>query len=144
MRKSEKVSRREFGRTAATALAAATLAPPSAIGAISRMPDCGCAEALIPQQDEQQPQLAPELKAEVEAKLQSIFTKWGDRLNDDQKTRMRTIVTQHVRMLQSVRSFKVANGDAPASVLKLIDARNTTARTVPASAKSAPATGKKG
>lgn len=109
-----RVSRREFGLKAASAIAAAALVPPGVFAAGPIPPPI--AEM---HQDEQDPELPPEQRAEVDAKVQHIFAKWGDRLNDDQKKRMRTIVSGHVRMLQSIRAFKVSNGDAPASVLKL-------------------------
>jgi hypothetical protein len=113
-KRTTRVSRREFGLGAAAAFAAAALTPAGVLAAGSA---ATADTELI--QDEQQPELAPELKAEVDAKVQHIFAKWGDRLNDDQKKRMRTIVSGHVRMLQSIRSTKVSNGDSPASVLKL-------------------------
>jgi hypothetical protein len=52
------------------------------------------------------------------------MTRWGSRLSDDQKTRMRTIITRHVRMLETVRAYPLENGDSPASVLKLVENRS--------------------
>ena len=117
LQRKREVSRREFGLGAAAAFAAVTLAPAGVLTADAATTSHPGHREM--RQDEQQPELSPELKAEVDAKLQHIFAKWGDRLNDDQKKRMKDIVSGHVRMLQAVRAVKVTNGDAPASVLKL-------------------------
>ncbi|HEV2314317.1 MAG TPA: hypothetical protein VGR94_03350 [Candidatus Acidoferrales bacterium] len=71
-------------------------------------------------QTQGEPELSGQAQAEVEAKLQHIFAKYGDRLSDDQKKLMRRTVTSHVRMLEAIRPIPVANGDAPATVLELV------------------------
>ena len=115
IRPKTEVSRRAFVGGAATVFAAATLAAPRVFACADH------AHLSMPlAQDEPPPELTPKLKAEVDAKLQHIFARWGDRLNDEQRKRMRTIVSEHVKMLDAVRQVKISNGDSPASVLKLM------------------------
>jgi hypothetical protein len=96
------VSRRGFGRTVAAA-AAAGLAPVTAAA----------------QQPRQESGLAPEDEQEVDAKLANMLRKYGDRLNEEQKTRARGILVRHQRMLAKVRAFALENGDCPATMLKV-------------------------
>lgn len=107
-------TRRQFGRGAVAAIAAAAFAPTSAI------PQRGDAPAPAPpQQGPDLSDLSPAARAEIDAKVENAIHRWGDRMNDEQKTRLRTIITRHVRMLETVRKFPVKNGDSSASVLKL-------------------------
>lgn len=115
-KQSEGVSRREFGRHAAFTLAGGALAVTSSPAADV----LGAASALVPPQESGAPQLSAQAQAEVEAKLQHVLAAYGSRLSDDQKKHMRRIITNHVRMLDAIRPISVANGDAPATVLKLI------------------------
>lgn len=110
--------RREFGQRAALALTGAALAgaPFSEVARGFEMP-------LAPDSREQQEDaqgLSTKAQAEIESKLQHIFAAYGSRLNDDQRKLLRRTVTYHVRMLEAVRPIAVANGDAPATVLKLV------------------------
>ncbi|HET9399793.1 MAG TPA: hypothetical protein VFO34_02490 [Candidatus Acidoferrales bacterium] len=129
-------TRREFGRGAVAAVAAAALAPASAI---SQRGDASAPAS--PQQGPDVSDLSPAARAEIDAKVENAIRRWGDRMNDEQKTRIRTIITRHVRMLETVRKFAVKNGDSPASVLKLF---TTTGRPQPSAmphAKIPPASG---
>jgi len=129
------VSRREFGRKAALAVAAATFAPSATI---SRASDTSPSLAQ-PQQGPDLSDLSPEARAEIDAKLANVIRRWGDRLDDEQKTRMRTIITRHVRMLETVRKFPLQNGDTPASVLKLFTSAPASARRPATAAPAKPA-----
>jgi hypothetical protein len=135
---SSKVTRREFGRKAAAAFAVASVGAPAILAeaahgaatleaahnvAAAAVCECSESNAVLLQDGQQAPELPTEVKAEVDWKVQNVIARWGDRLNDDQKTRMRTIITRHVQMLQSVRKFDITNADAPATVLKLVDGR---------------------
>ena len=112
------VSRREFGRQAAITLAGGALAgtakPVSGL-TLNNLPD-----AAPFAQEQAASGLSPEAQAELEAKLQHVLITYGSRLSDEQKKRMRQIITNHVRMLEAIRPMAVANGDAPATVLELI------------------------
>lgn len=118
--------RREFGQRAALALTGAALAgaPFSGVAAGFAMPS---APDSAEQEDDAQG-LSTKAQAEIESKLQHIFATYGSRLNDDQRKLLRGTVTYHVRMLEAVRPIAVANGDAPATVLKLVK-KTTSERT---------------
>jgi hypothetical protein len=122
--------RREFGQRAALVLTGAALAGAPFSG-ITR----GLAMPSAPDSAEQQEDtqgLSTKAQAEIESKLQHIFATYGSRLNDDQKKRMRRIVSEHVRMLEAVRPIAVANGDPPATVLKLVESETLRSSAGPA------------
>jgi hypothetical protein len=108
------ISRRQFGREATIAAAAALSVP------VLLAPHTAAAPA--PSQ-EQKPEplkgLSPEQVAEVDSKLADILRKYGDRFNDGQKAHLRRILAQNERLLAPVRAFRLENGDPPASVLRI-------------------------
>ena len=61
-------------------------------------------------------------QAEVDAKFASIIRKYGDRLSEEQRTRVREVLVRHERMLHRVRAFALENGDAAATGLRLYPA----------------------
>lgn len=63
--------------------------------------------------------LSPAAQAEVEMKVASIFRKYGDRLNDEQKADIRRAMAEMQDGLEKMRAFALENGDQPATVLKL-------------------------
>ena len=95
----EKLSRRGLARRAAIAAIAAPLT------AQDRGP--------------QQPQLPEADQAEVDAKLANVIRKYGDRLSEDQRTRVRGVLARHQRMLARVREFPIENSDSTATGLRL-------------------------
>jgi hypothetical protein len=107
------LSRRRFAQLAMLGLAGGALMPAEILFA---------GEAADPHEPAAQEtaSLPPRAQAEVDAKLKAIFAEYGDRLSAEQKKRMKAIVSNHVQMLESVRSFPVHNPDAPATVLKLV------------------------
>jgi hypothetical protein len=102
------ISRRHFGRRAAFA-AAISLSPSDLLEAAHHSRHQSRAVA----------DLTAEQAQEVEAKLANIIRKWGSRLSEDQRKHLRRILAFNERMLASVRSFPLENGDAPASVLRI-------------------------
>lgn len=92
-------SRRKFG-------AAAVLG--AALPAISAAPQQQAAES---------PSTAE--NAEVEARYNNAIRQYGDRLSDEQRQRIRRILTTNERMMSHIREFPLGNGDTPATVLKL-------------------------
>ena len=112
-----RVSRREFARSTALAAAAAALAPAATLSQAKE--NSPPAPAAPQQQGPDLSDLSPQARAEIDAKVENVIRRWGDRLSDEQKTRARTVITRHVRMLETVRKFPLHNGDSPASVLKL-------------------------
>ena len=74
----------------------------------------------------------------MDAKFSDVVRKYGDRLSDEQKTRVRGVLANHQRMLARVRVFPIDNSDAPATGLRLFP--NDTLAPKPAPAPA----GKKG
>lgn len=109
------ISRRQFGRKAAVAAAATFAAPPLLAGTAPT------AEGVFAQEKKSEPieGLTPKQTAEVDARLANILRKYGNRFNNDQKTRLRQILAQQERMMGPVRAFALQNGDPPASVVRL-------------------------
>jgi len=97
------ISRRSFARRTAWAAAVSTLDP----------------AAALPQGRGAQSPLPPNDQAEVDAKFANVVRKYGDRLSEEQKTRVHTVLGRHQRMLMRVREFPLDNGDAPATGLRL-------------------------
>lgn len=63
--------------------------------------------------------LSPAAQAEVQAKIASIFRKYGDRLSDDQKADIRRALAETQDGLEKMRAFALENGDQPATVFKI-------------------------
>jgi len=99
---SERFSRRSLGRRAALAVA---------VGLSKDAPSAP--------QFQNQPPLAEADQAEVDAKFADVVRKYGSRLSDEQKTRVRNVLGRHQRMLARVRSFPLENGDPAATGLRL-------------------------
>lgn len=111
--------RREFGQRAALALTGAALAGTPVAGLSREFAIAPLIDVL--EQDQSESGLSHQAQAEVESKLQHVLATYGSRLNDDQKKMMRRTISEHVRMLEAVRPIAVGNGDAPATVLKLVE-----------------------
>jgi hypothetical protein len=62
--------------------------------------------------------LSAKAQAEVEMKLASIFRKYGDRLNDEQKVDIHRIMAESQEGLEKMRGFKLENGDQPADAFR--------------------------
>jgi hypothetical protein len=103
-----RISRRLFGRRAAFA-AALSLSPTELLAATHHSHREGQTTT----------DLTPEQSQEVEAKLANIIRKWGSRLSEDERKHLRRILAYNERMLASIRSFPLENGDPPASVLRV-------------------------
>jgi hypothetical protein len=76
------------------------------------------AAPLAAQGPPQQPLPAAD-QAEVDAKLASVIRKYGDRLSEEQRTRVRGVIARHHRMLMRVRAFPLENSDSTATGLRL-------------------------
>src|SRR5579859_7175038 len=62
--------------------------------------------------------LSASAQAEVEMKVASIFRKYGDRLNDEQKADIRRIMAESQEGLEKMRAFKLENADQPADAFR--------------------------
>lgn len=93
------ISRRNFGRAA---LVGAAL---PAVGAAPQQP----ADAALSAGE----------NAEVEARYSNAIRQYGERLSEEQRQRIRRILSANERMMSHIREFPLDNGDTPATVLKL-------------------------
>src|ERR1700738_1888661 len=133
--KAPSISRREFARRAALASAVATVAPAAALATTeARSNDHALVAAADrgerlsapssdtaspqPQQPADMPKLSPESRAEVEARIQSIFSQYGSRFSDAQKTDIRRLCALAQPPLDRLRAYALENGDGPALYLK--------------------------
>ena len=125
------ISRREFARRAAFVSAAASLAPSNLLGAES------VAATLLGQQPANAPKLSPEGQAEVDSRIQAIFSQYGSRLSDAQKTDIRRLSTEAQPSLDRLRAFATENGDGPGLYLKPLIEREKKPSPVPVIPKPA-------
>jgi hypothetical protein len=103
------ISRRDFARRAALAATAACL-PAELLAA--HLPS-------IPPQQQPEEKLSPDSQAEVEAKIQALLRKYGDRLSEAQKADVRRLLTEGQKPLEQMRKFPLENANQPGNVLKL-------------------------
>jgi len=103
LKKRDVISRRSFGRRAALAAAVTAVDPPAAL------PQGRGPQSPLPLPDQ----------AEVDARYADVVRKYGERLSEEQKTRVHTVLGRHQRMLMRIREFSLENGDAPATGLRL-------------------------
>ena len=118
------ISRREFARRAALASAVAAVAPAAAIATPappSKQPanvaavDFGGSlsdtTSNAPQQPADLPKLSPEGHAEVEARIQSIFSQYASRFSEAQKADLRRLCNLAQPPLDRLRAYALANSD---------------------------------
>jgi hypothetical protein len=131
------ISRREFARRAALASAIASVAPTAALTVTPPQPNehaAGVADRLsraakdgghlpdptseAPQQTPEIAKLSPESRAEVEARIQTIFAQYGSRFSEEQKADIRRLCGAAQPPLDRLRAYTLENGDGPALYLK--------------------------
>jgi len=112
------LGRRQFALGAAaaatSALLPADLLAQTAAGADQSMD----AQTLDKKTRAAMAKLSVSAQAEVEMKVASIFRKYGDRLNDEQKADTRRIMAESQDGLEKMRAFKLENGDQPADAFR--------------------------
>jgi hypothetical protein len=64
------------------------------------------------------PKLSREGQAEANARYQQVLSLYGDRLDDEQKTRVKKMCAELQPALDHIRSYELENGNAPALYLK--------------------------
>ena len=132
------ISRREFTRRAAFVSAAVSLSPAELLTRESASSVAQPPQTPAPGV----PKLSPESQAEMESRIQAVFTKYGSRLSDAQKSDLRRIAAEGQAALDRLRSFPTDNSDGPALYLKPLMEREkkpampATAKTAGASRKS--------
>lgn len=106
------LSRREFAQRAAMLSATASIVPPTAM--------LDVVTNILPDEQAEAggPKLLPEGQAEADARYQQVLSLYGDRLNDEQKTRVKKMCAELQPALERIRSYRLDNGNAPALYLK--------------------------
>lgn len=111
------LNRRSFTLGAAAAAATALISPGEALEQAQN--------TATPQNELQQKfnaamaKLSPTAQAEVQAKIASIFRKYGDRLSEEQKADIRRAMAETQDGLEKMRAFALENSDQPATVFRI-------------------------
>ena len=107
------VTRRQFGKQAAFAsLSAALVVTPAA----------GHADAARSSDNE------TNASDDIEARYQQVIRRYGDRLSEEQRKRVRKILAYNEKLLAPIRSFPLDNGQPAATVLKFYEDAEATPR----------------
>ena len=130
------LSRREFAQRAAILSATASIVPPTTM--------LDVVTNILPDEQAQAggPKLSPEGQAEADARYQQVLSLYGDRLNDEQKTRVKKMCAELQPALERIRSYRLDNGNAPALYLKPLYEREKKPQRAPAPVPSSPSDGK--
>jgi hypothetical protein len=88
------------------------------------------------------PKLSPEGQAEADARYQQVISLYGDRLNDEQKARVKKMCAELQPALDHIRSYKLENGNAPALYLKPLYERDKKPRSGAALASATTSSGR--
>ena len=131
LKKGSVISRRQFARHAAFVSAAVSLSPADLLTSKSPV------RANPPLQTPAGPKLSPESQAEMDSRLQAVFTQYGSRLNDAQKADLHRLALEGQAALDRLRAYPTDNSDGPALYLKPLIEREKKASRLPASAKPA-------
>ena len=106
------LSRRAFAQRAALLSASAGLAPASRI-----LPTIANTEGSV-QSPANLPVLSAEGQSEAEARYQLALSRYGSRLNEEQKNTVKLMCYRTQPGLERLRSFPLKNGDVPDLFLK--------------------------
>jgi hypothetical protein len=131
----KRMSRRDFSRHAALA-AVSVAALPTASLANSADRTFRSLE-VSPQSDDKK--LSPASQAEVDAKLDIIFKKFGSRFTDVQKTDLRRLASEGQKPLEAIRAYPLENSNQPVTVLKLYPEPGVAQHSLPMNAVAPPA-----
>jgi hypothetical protein len=112
------LGRRQFALGAAAATAALALPGKAVLGHDLLIDQSTDAQSLDKKTRAAMAKLSASAQAEVEMKVASIFRKYGDRLNDEQKADIRRIMAESQEGLEKMRAFKLENGDQPADAFR--------------------------
>jgi hypothetical protein len=115
----DSVTRRRFTLGVAAAATTALISPTEALEQAQNAASSQQASTLEQKAKAAMAKLSPAAQAEVEMKVASIFRKYGDRLNDEQRADIRRAMAETQDGLEKMRAFVLENSDQPATVLKL-------------------------
>ena len=112
-----KITRRSFAARAVAAVAA-TAAVPELLAQVAPQ-----TQATPPKT----PALPPASQAEVDARVNWIFTKYGARLDDTQRADIRRIIASGQPAIDAMRAYPLTNADGPAGAFNPIVAHRVKA-----------------
>jgi hypothetical protein len=124
------VSRREFARRTAMATAAAAAWP----GVLLTEAAATAPGTTHLEQTASVTPLSPSSQAEVDMRFHAILSKYGSRLNDEQKSDVRRLAAETQKNLDKLRAYALDNSEQPATVLKPLMERPARPAGQPASA----------
>jgi hypothetical protein len=113
------VTRRRFALGAAAAATTALINPAQALEQAQSTTPLQPASNVEEKARAAMAKLSPAAQAEVEMKVGSIFRKYGNMLNDEQKADIRRAMAEAQDGVEKMRAFALENGNQPATVLKL-------------------------
>lgn len=109
------LDRRQFTLGAAAAATAALIRPAEVLAQTAVSPDDSSLEGKA---KAAMARLSAPSRAEVEMKMGNILRKYGDRLNDEQKSDIRRLLAETQEGLEKMRAFPLDNGDQPADAFR--------------------------
>jgi hypothetical protein len=111
------LNRRRFAKVSAAAAVTAFMVTPT-LSEVAKPP-------LSPSPFDHRPDdLSPADWDEAHARYTNLLRVYGTRLSAEEKQRVERILLTNQRMLASIRSFELQNGDASACTLRLTDAQS--------------------
>lgn len=110
----KRISRREFARDAALVAATISIVPTELLAQTAKT--ANPAKPPIPPEEEG---LSVAAKAEAEMSYTALLSKYGDRLDSDQRKDAHRLLMQQQKSIEAVRSYRLENHDEPAAVLHL-------------------------
>src|SRR5271167_2820023 len=125
------LTRREFAHRAAMLSATATLVP---AGVMLQTPTSAPVPVQMP---ENFPKLSTEGQAEAEARFQTVLSRYGSRLSDEEKSTAKMLCIFMQPSLEHVRAYPLENGDVPAVFLKPLIEREKKSQGAPAAPSAA-------
>ena len=112
----KKISRRLFARQAMVAATAAAVLPSALAQTEPAAPKTTAAQ---PKPPDNPPALSPASQAEVDARVQWIFTKYGSQLNDEQRADIRRLLNGGQSGIEAMRKYDIANATGPAEPFRI-------------------------
>ena len=112
----KKISRRSFAKNAVVIATAAAVVPMTLAQTQPAAPPTTPAQ---PKPPENPPALPAASQAEVDARVNWIYTKYGAHLNDEQRADVRRLVTGGQSGVDAMRKYDIDNGNGPAEPFRI-------------------------
>ena len=112
----KRISRRTFARNAVVIATAAAVAP---LTIAQTEPAAPKTTAAQPKPPDNPPALSAASQAEIEARVNWIVTKYGARLNEEQRADVRRLISGGQAGVEAMRKYDVGNGTGPAEPFRI-------------------------